>query len=134
MANMFEPSMFQVLMPPITTADPFWTLVSKTPTDLLPQREPEAVPIPLRPKLPPEIKRLWLAALRSGKYHQVRGVLRNSEFGFCAMGLLHHVANDAHHEKWLTPQETCDVVHQNDAGIPFPVLANWIEARIEARL
>ena len=39
------------------------------------------------PKMKPEIKAKWLAALRSGKYRQARSVLR-SRLGMCCLGVL----------------------------------------------
>lgn len=42
--------------------------------------------------LKPEVKSLWVAALRSGKYRQGRGVL-NSDGKFCCLGVLCEVLN-----------------------------------------
>ena len=39
----------------------------------------------------PEIKKLWVAALRSGIYKQGTGCLRNSENQFCCLGVLDDV-------------------------------------------
>jgi len=39
------------------------------------------------PKLKPEIKERWLEALRSGKYKQTTGYLRDDD-GFCCLGVL----------------------------------------------
>lgn len=36
----------------------------------------------------PEIKAKWLEALRSGKYEQGKGVLRDAENRFCCLGVL----------------------------------------------
>ena len=36
----------------------------------------------------PEIKQKWLEALRSGKYKQGRGLLRDSKNQFCCLGVL----------------------------------------------
>ena len=34
------------------------------------------------------VKKMWVAALRSGEYEQCRKVLRNGEGGFCCLGVL----------------------------------------------
>ena len=42
-------------------------------------------------KLDPKFKKKWLKALRSGKYQQTQGALRdladNGEYGFCCLGV-----------------------------------------------
>lgn len=47
----------------------------------------------------PEIKALWLAALRGGKYKQARGALRKSN-GFCCLGVLCDLAVNADLGHW----------------------------------
>lgn len=44
----------------------------------------------------PEVKSLWVSALRSGQYPQCRGELRNSSgLGYCCLGVLSQLAVDA---------------------------------------
>ena len=42
------------------------------------------------PKLPPEVKEKWVAALRSGKYKRCKRTLKSGR-SFCAMGVLHEI-------------------------------------------
>lgn len=60
-------------------------------------------------KLPAHFKDLWLEALRSGEYKQVRGFLHTDK-GFCCLG----VACDLTKAK---PWD--DEIHLNSAGIRF---------------
>lgn len=46
----------------------------------------------------PKIKKLWVAALRSGKYKQGRAVLRESHDHFCCLGVLCDLHARAHPE------------------------------------
>lgn len=41
----------------------------------------------------PEVKKLWLEALRSGKYEQGRGKLRSTDNKFCCLGVLCDISN-----------------------------------------
>jgi len=41
----------------------------------------------------PEIKAQWIAALRSGEYHQGKGVLESVWGDFCCLGVLCHLAH-----------------------------------------
>lgn len=52
--------------------------------------------LPENPKLPPEDKALWLAALRDGSHAQSTGALRTTT-GFCCLG----VYCDVKGAKWL---------------------------------
>lgn len=70
-------------------------------------------------KLPPEIKASWTAALRSGKYPQVRGRLRTSE-GFCCLGVYCDLAEP---ESWTSihtfgPHERVSWWHNFFSGTP----------------
>lgn len=42
----------------------------------------------------PELKALWLNALRSGEYRQTTGTLKDTD-GYCCLGVLCHVASEA---------------------------------------
>lgn len=48
----------------------------------------------------PEIKQQWVDALRSGKYTQGRGRLRNQAGDFCCLGVLCDLAAEAGVGKW----------------------------------
>ena len=49
------------------------------------------------------IKRIWLEALRGGKYEQTTGVLRSKKDGFCCLGVLCDLYIKAH------PKELCSI-------------------------
>ena len=51
------------------------------------------------PKLKPEIKTRWVEALRSGKYMQTQGTLRNGE-GFCCLGVLCDIVKNDLNIEW----------------------------------
>jgi hypothetical protein len=42
-------------------------------------------------RTPADIRREWIAALRSGKYRQGKTYLRNRDGSMCCLGVLHHV-------------------------------------------
>lgn len=42
-----------------------------------------------------KLKALWLEALRSGEYRQANGTLKDSDGGYCCLGVLSHVASEA---------------------------------------
>lgn len=42
------------------------------------------------------VKKLWLQALRSGKYEQTQGTLRDTENGFCCLGVLCNLHAQTH--------------------------------------
>ena len=46
----------------------------------------------------PKVKKLWVEALRSGKYKQFRGRLRSSNNSFCVLGVLCNLHAEAHPE------------------------------------
>lgn len=48
--------------------------------------------------LKPEVKTLWVKALRSGEYEQGRGRLRSSDNKFCCLGVLCNLHAQAHPE------------------------------------
>ena len=43
----------------------------------------------------PELKALWLGALRSGEYQQTTDTLKTANGGYCCLGVLCHVASKA---------------------------------------
>lgn len=48
----------------------------------------------------PEIKAMWVEALRSGKYPQTQQTLKNSE-GFCCLGVLCDLASEEKIGEWV---------------------------------
>lgn len=89
----------------------------------------------------PKIKQLWLAALRSGKYRQANGKLRNSSGAMCCIGVLGHiqgVPNQYLNERCgitlphgknaeLRAKDRSTLARMNDVGIPFKKIADFIE-------
>lgn len=51
-------------------------------------------------KISARIKELWVAALRSGKYKQGKGLLRNDKDEFCCWGVLCDLAAKEHPEQF----------------------------------
>lgn len=51
------------------------------------------------PKMVPEIKERWVAALRSGDYRQTKGALRDSD-GFCCLGVLCEITKEETGLEW----------------------------------
>lgn len=104
----------------------------------------------------PELKEKWLEALRSGKYRQGRGKLRNKDDEFCCLGVLcdlvepnawnHYqdgIGSDPwhHHENVAFPgyhiSSRAGVVskeealaHLNDQGATFAEIADYIEENL----
>ena len=106
-------------------------------------------------KLKPEIKALWLKALRSGDYKQVKRSLRTKE-GFCCLGVLCDISGEGEWAKhgdlnrylskngnyyktmppfsvygWALNKYSNSVLstlaEMNDAGASFNTIANYIE-------
>lgn len=92
-----------------------------------------------------KIKQEWITALRSGKYKQTRGSLKDSE-GYCCLGVLcelspfedwadggylsHDVRNWAELDN-DNPQAGDNVLSQiNDFGISFNEIADLIEKHL----
>lgn len=51
----------------------------------------------------------WIAALRSGKYHQAHGTLRDNNGGYCCLGVLCNVAGLEEIEHYGDDDEVIDV-------------------------
>ncbi len=51
-------------------------------------------------KLKPRIKKLWIAALRSGKYEQCKGALHRVNGGYCCLGVLTQLYIKENKLKW----------------------------------
>lgn len=68
----------------------------------------------------PEIKALWLAALRSGEYQQAEGMLR-SDVGFCCLGVL----CDLHAKAGLGAWD--ELSYENTVDLLPDIVAKWAE-------
>lgn len=55
--------------------------------------------------------RRWVNALRSGRYKQIRGSLRNS-YGYCALGVLYKEYYDANNVRWQDRVYDCGSTYQ----------------------
>jgi hypothetical protein len=53
-------------------------------------------------KMDPYIKQLWIEALRSGRYEQGTGVLRNTNNEYCCLGVLCDIYDD---QGWGQPND-----------------------------
>lgn len=102
--------------------------------------------------LKPEIKKRWLAALRSGKYSQDKDKLRGIN-GYCCLGVLCDVVKDDLNIAWkrnrsgwwiddsysvpsLKVKAHCgdfymfELMSMNDRGESFATIADYIEANL----
>lgn len=107
-----------------------------------------------------DLKKQWVEALRSGKYEQGRGVLRNNEGQYCCLGVLaeemDYLEKDLELQTYICklPEEdyTDDSVsylssgvlsktgiweveqvklaEMNDEGLSFSSIADWIEGNL----
>ena len=66
------------------------------------------------PKMKPEIKAKWLAALRGGKYKQTAGVLRD-ERGMCCLGVLIDVVDP---KGWKQDRDNCIFSYDGEDQLP----------------
>ena len=100
-----------------------------------------------------EQKNKWVEALRSGKYKQTFGGLRNQDAGgyrYCCLGVLEQVcpangvepnffSSDAYRRLGKVELDAYDLVSRklwmmNDKGrMSFSEIANWIEKNLETR-
>lgn len=64
----------------------------------------------------------WVAALRSGKYKQTTGQLRN-EKGFCCLGVLCNLHAEAHPK--FAAKQTDKQVYDGRCEVPTNVVLNW---------
>lgn len=108
----------------------------------------------VRLKISPELKKEWVAALRSGKYAQTRGRLKiksgelgREETGYCCLGVLREISLDLQGavaevggflwaDKGGDPVGVCqkeqsELAHMNDKGIKFAAIADYIEHSTE---
>lgn len=103
-------------------------------------------------RTPKEVYKLWIKALRSGKYKQGKGYLRTNKNEFCCLGVLCDLAAKDGGEQWeygylryiyrynaahlpenikkylsLSNHDLQNLMEMNDVGDSFEVIANYIE-------
>lgn len=97
------------------------------------------------------LKAKWLEALRSGKYKQGRWALRTKSDDFCCLGVLCDVSGVSEweenglcysydgalgflpfrlHDQLTSGARTALMVRNDDYGMSFPDIADWIETNI----
>ncbi len=86
-------------------------------------------------------KKLWLAALRSGKYEQGFGDFRDDDLyshnAYCALGLLQRVCKKGDNyfpQSWENIREFTTIVTMNDdEHKSFKQIADWVEKNVKAK-
>lgn len=81
-------------------------------------------------KMNPEVKTLWLEALRSGRYQQGRGRLRTvdmvGENRYCCLGVLCDLYDKVHGEDgWVRVGDTIAVKHGARTSTPSAGVLAW---------
>lgn len=71
----------------------------------------------------PEIKALWVAALRSGEYKQCRDRLRTEENTFCCLGVLCNLHAQAHPE--IAARQLDSTMYMGQRGTPSTAVRAW---------
>jgi hypothetical protein len=96
------------------------------------------------------LKAKWLEALRGFKYVQGRGTLRSPNNTYCCLGVLcdiqgikleklkgndEKIRNDIYNNlsNLLTKEVSVRLQNDNDDGMSFKEIADWIEANIEGK-
>lgn len=102
-----------------------------------------------------QLKAKWVEALRSGKYQQVRGTLREGKRGFCCLGVLADIQGCSWAGHGIPEIEGISVINRtipghlqevhagalaiddqrtlaamNDSGVPFTEIADHIEGHL----
>lgn len=77
----------------------------------------------------PQIKKLWVDALRSGKYKQGKGQLRTEEGNFCCLGVLCNLHAEAHPE--IANQEIDQETYMGEFGNLPKEVAKWAGIDVE---
>lgn len=90
-----------------------------------------------------ELKKRWVEALRSGRYPQGKGLLRDVNGNYCCLGVLEEI-REKNIDPFATMPDQHDLVanvglewnmavslaEQNDDGIPFDEIADSIEYNV----
>lgn len=94
------------------------------------------------PKMDPKVKARWVEALRSGKYGQGVGMLRDKDGHYCCLGVLCEVTGweyepvdafpDDHDTDaaGVSGEATGVLARMNDSGKRFADIADYIEANL----
>jgi hypothetical protein len=102
-----------------------------------------------------DFKKSWIEALRSGKYREGRGFFLKENDAFCPLGVAcevkqlrwssghggyvfagpydwPYVSNSLPPPNWygLTNDDMLKLVDMSNIGVPFPVIAAWIEENL----
>lgn len=72
----------------------------------------------------PEIKKLWLAALRSGEHKQGVGTLKMGD-GFCCLGVLCDLHAQSHPGNRWYPKKTRGEYYQGETTYPTTEVIKW---------
>lgn len=84
-------------------------------------------------KMNPEIKSDWVKALRSGKYKQGRGLLRNDNDGYCCLGVLCDLHSKVYNVDWK-PYEAIYGFQYDGCGGGLPEsVAIWSNLPVSAK-
>jgi hypothetical protein len=118
---------------PVQTVTITYEEITELYNDVKQRLRPVEPPAPPAPPLPKDVKRLWVAALLSGKYRQITGSTYDHR-GYCALGLLMHVTGVCEERRlnqWLSPETRKNIIRMNDSmGLSFQKIAYWIEANL----
>ena len=74
-------------------------------------------------KMNPQIKSLWVAALRSGDYVQGQGRLRTDDNKFCCFGVLCNLHAQAHPE--IASTQSDPRYYMGNDAMPVSDVRNW---------
>jgi hypothetical protein len=69
------------------------------------------------------IKKLWVEALRSGKYKQGRGKLRNESNEFCCLGVLCNLHAQEHPD--IAAAQTSQTEYMGSSAMPSDAVCDW---------
>jgi hypothetical protein len=81
-------------------------------------------------KMDPYIKQLWIEALRSGRYEQGTGVLRNTNNEYCCLGVLCDIHDD---QMWKQPTENTYTYLDVEMFVPLSI-QQWAGVTREGEL
>jgi hypothetical protein len=78
----------------------------------------------------PEIKKLWVAALRSGEYQQGTGRCMNNATGWCCLGVLSDLHAKENGETWIqnpSPVNSDVRLYMGSAFYPPAAVREWAD-------